>query len=182
MDQEDYSIEEFKKSLLHQRFLYLWKLNLLGYQVPEHEFQDLDNTYYPNPPEINNNGIREIYQRDIDELQLILAISDQDSKDSKESHDPIKVTLIKLNYTLLKMLPDKNHYRPHFHIQYKEEYSASYAIDNFEKLAGSVPLKYETPILMWAKNHSESLLLTWEKMRAGENIQALIIKASEAPL
>jgi hypothetical protein len=177
MNLNESSSEEFIKTVLHERFLYLWRLQLLGYQVNHNEIKELEAEFYQDIPELNYEGIRELYQRDIDELQLILSINDQEPN---EYQTAIKATFFKLNHTILKMLPDKNHGRPHFHIQYKNEYCASYAIDNFERLVGSVPSKYEDPILKWAFSHKKSLLLSWNKMKSGGNVQFLVLEATEA--
>jgi hypothetical protein len=45
------------------------------------------------------------------------------------------------------MWQEQNHQRPHFHIEYKQEYSASYSVDTMERLAGEMPNRYEGPYL-----------------------------------
>jgi hypothetical protein len=77
------------------------------------------------------------------------------------------------------MRKEGNHARPHFHIEYRDLYRASYAVDNFERLVGEIPLKYEKPILDWAVRHQKSLKLTWKKLQAGEDIRELVLAADE---
>jgi hypothetical protein len=45
---------------------------------------------------------------------------------------------------------NKNHKRPHVHIDYGEEYhTASYAIDNGERIAGELHGKYDQEVSAW---------------------------------
>lgn len=176
-NQQESTAEEFKQAILHRRLLYLWGLRILGYEVNETEIEELEKKIYSDIPELDSAGKRVLCQRDIDELQLILSFTEQQPEVNREN---IKALLFKLNSTALRMHQEQNHARPHFHIEYKNQYSASYAIDTFEKLAGSVPTKYEKPVLEWALRHKGSLLLTWNKMQSGENIQVLVLEATEA--
>jgi hypothetical protein len=78
------------------------------------------------------------------------------------------------------MRAENNHARPHFHIEYKKEYKASYVIDTLECLAGNMPKRYEKPILEWASTRREKLLEIWEGLNAGkssEHIDNLIYEA-----
>jgi hypothetical protein len=87
----------------------------------------------------------------------------------------IKISLYRLGDIRLVMRPEHNHQRPHFHIQYKREHAASYAVDTLECLAGSIPKKYEKPILEWASTNQQSLLVAWEKLQSGEDVRVLEI-------
>ena len=62
------------------------------------------------------------------------------------------------------MWQEQNHRRPHFHIKYKGEYSASYSVDTLERLAGEMPKRYEGPILEWASANREFLTANWEQL------------------
>jgi hypothetical protein len=167
-NQQEPSVEEFKQAILHRRLLYLWGLRFLGYQVNDKEIEELEGEIYPDIPKADNEGNGLLCQRDIDELQLILSFSESQPEQNREA---IKARLFKLKNITIRMRQEQNHARPHFHIEYKNQYSASYAIDTFERLAGNVPTKYEKPMLEWAARHRNSLLLTWSKMQAGENVQ-----------
>jgi hypothetical protein len=68
----------------------------------------------------------------------------------------------------LRMYQEPNHRRPHFHLKFKEEHSASYAIDDFSRLAGDMPLKYERDILNWAKENQRDLLQQWQSLNEEE--------------
>ncbi len=115
-------------------------------------------------------------QKDIEELHESLSSIDLvDSLLSQGNEENIiKLTVHKKNYTKLKIQPEKNHCRPHFHIEYKQEYSASYAIDSLEKLAGNMPKKYEKPIIDWAEEKRENLKATWDQLKAGEDVRELV--------
>jgi len=71
-------------------------------------------------------------------LQMRLAVDDFESRQSPG----IEFIVFETGAVSLRIDNSANHGRPHFHIKYKQEFSASYAIDTFECLAGSVPRKY----------------------------------------
>lgn len=108
-------------------------MRILGYEVSDKE---IEKEVYSDILELDSEGKRVICQRDIDELQLILSFTEKQPEENREN---IKALLFKLNNITLRMRQEQNHARPHFHIEYKNQYSASYAIDTFEKLAGRSP-------------------------------------------
>ena len=112
-------------------------------------------------------------QKDIDELRESLHSIDSLSKQGNEKN--IGLTVYEHYRTKLKIHPEKNHKLPHFHIEYKQEHSASYAIENFSRLAGDMPKKYEKPIMKWAKKKHNSLKATWDKLQTGEDVRELIL-------
>jgi hypothetical protein len=175
-EQSDKDLEEFKKAILHRRLLYLWSLKAGGYKVEDEEIRGLEEEVYPNHQKFDSKSESLLSQRDIDELQLQLSIVEPQSS---ENSSFTKALLFRLHDITLRMRKETNHQRPHFHIEYRNQYSASFAIDNFEKLAGYVPTKYEKPILEWAMNHQNSLRLTWEKLQAGEGIRDLVSAEKE---
>lgn len=71
------------------------------------------------------------------------------------------------NYIRLTIYQEANHAKPHFHIEYKSEYRASYEIDSCCKIVGKMPKKYEKEILKWAKMNTDFLLKTWNALRSG---------------
>jgi hypothetical protein len=77
------------------------------------------------------------------------------------------------------MRGDNNHQRPHFHIEYKREYSASYAIDTLERLAGQMHPKYEEKLLVWAGHNQNLLLEIWDSLKKGNDITDLLLEAQE---
>jgi hypothetical protein len=111
------------------------------------------------------------------ELQLQLAYVDLHDENNA---DYIKVLLLRRSHTKMSMHREQNHSRPHFHIEYKRQYSASYAVDTLERLAGDMPRKYEEPLLEWAAKYRLSLAATWERLSAGEDVREMVIAAEEA--
>jgi hypothetical protein len=180
MDDDELSaddLELFMKSVTHRRLLYLWMLRARGYQTNSEDIVRLEAELYPNLQENNGEDNQEISQKDVDELQLELSLVDPQPKDESSFR---KAILFRLEYTTVRMRKEGNHSRPHFHIQYKNQYSASYAVDNFERLAGNIPSKYEKTILKWATRNQKSLKVTWDKLQAGEDVRELISAEDEA--
>jgi hypothetical protein len=171
-------MEGFMKATYRRRLLYQWMLRFSGYKVDNNEIGDLEKKVYPSLNGLDAEGEPTISQRDLDELQLVLSTVDPQPQ-PKAGDSFTKAVLFRLHDITLRMRQEYNHQRPHFHIEYRKQYSASYAVDNLELLAGHIPTHYEKPILEWASRHQKSLQLTWEKLRAGENVQGLILDAKE---
>jgi hypothetical protein len=74
------------------------------------------------------------------------------------------VLLMRKGAVELRMYKESTHQRPHFHIEYKTEYEASYALDTFEMLAGNMPRRYQDLILPWAIANQSLLLARWENL------------------
>lgn len=100
----------------------------------------------------------------LESLQGRLAEADRQRPSNSKTFELI---LFKRQHTLLRMRPETKHGRPHFHIEYKREFSASYAIDSLERLAGYMPPKYEEHILTWAATHIRELQATWHQLQKG---------------
>lgn len=164
-------LEKFLSGTNQSRLRYQWMLRFKGYSVDEQSIMSLEKEVYPDLDGSTSSNVVPLHQRDLDELQLWLAIQDPPSN---QGAFVTKAVLYRLQHTALKMRKESNHGRPHFHIEYKNEHSASYAIDTLEKLAGYVPPKYEMPLLKWATSHQASLLLTWNQLQAGANVVKLI--------
>ena len=114
-------------------------------------------------------------QKDIEELHKRLSRIDlRDSLSRQGNEKNIEFTAFEQNYTKLKIHLEKNHKLPHFHIEYKQKHSASYAIESLKRLAGNMPKKYEKPIIGWASKKRESLKATWDKLQAGEDVRELV--------
>ena len=173
-DEKDPNVEFWLKAIDREALIYNWHLKSLGYDV-ENKIEKLEESVYA---EIWENVEREtLWQRDIDELQLLLSLADPEPK--KDQIFVTKKRFYSLQHTHLTIDNSKNHARPHFHLRYKNEYSASNAIDNLERLAGSIPKRYEDRMLEWASRHQRSLALTWNKLQAGEIVSELILDAAE---
>lgn len=154
--QEQSSDEEVRGWYLDQlrlRLDYLRLIRTRGYDVDEREIDTLEAEI--GSPEVEG----EIGPKSVSDLQRRLALLDL----LEEGDDrAIKLLLLRLKAITVRMKPDKNHPRPHFHIEYKREFSASYAVDSLERLAGTMPRKYEELVLEWASEHKRDLFLTWE--------------------
>lgn len=129
MDDKDASLDLFEKSLNWQSLLYHWHLRSLGHDV-ENKIEELEAAVYPEIQKGKNQDL--LWQRDIDELQLLFAVADWES--NRDRVFVTKAVVYKLQHIKLIILPDKNHERPHFHIHYKTEHAASYAIDTLESV------------------------------------------------
>jgi hypothetical protein len=173
-DEEDPDLNIFEKSMNHELLLYYWQRRSLGHDV-DSKIEELEAIIYPEIREGKNQDI--LWQRDIDELQLLFAVADEE--ENKDRVFVTKAVVYKLEYTKLTMSPDQNHARPHFHLHYKTEYAASYAIDTLKPLAGNMPKKYEQKILQWASRKQKFLLLIWSELKAGKDVRELVLHADE---
>ncbi len=106
------------------------------------------------------------------ELQRALALADMrhDRSESRTSSEsaPLERLVARFGYVKVQMYqehgPDK---RPHFHIEYKRQYRASYAIDTLERIAGYMPKQYERPVMEWAPTVQSQLAACWERLIRG---------------
>lgn len=85
------------------------------------------------------------------------------------SSSGLEFLVLQLAETKVRIYKEQKHARPHFHIEYKKIYSASYGITPLEKLAGTMPTKYEKPILEWAATHEHVLLGIWNALQEGSD-------------
>ena len=84
--------------------------------------------------------------------------------------------LVELEHVKVRMRPESNHALPHFHLEYKKLYSASYQISPFRQLAGQMPKKYEEKLLEWIISNQANLLSTWNALKAGKDVRELVIE------
>ena len=167
-------LKEFMEAVKRRRLLYLWTLRAKGFQVNDDEIKRLEAEVYPD---IQGEIEHPLCQRDVDELQLLLSLVEPQANNGESF---TKAMLFRLFDITVRMRKENNHQRPHFHIEYKNQYGASYAVDTLERLAGNIPSKYEKPILEWAAQNRKSLKLTWDKLQAGENVRELVSVANTA--
>ena len=173
MSSEDQDIEQFKASVYKRSLQYHWHLREIGHDVKD-KIIELEADVYTQTDEGRDKRL--LWQRDIDELQLLLCITDGTSSDKNT-----KAVVYKLGYTKLVVNKEDNHWLPHFHIEYKnKQYRASYRIDDLQLLVGTMPKRYEKAILEWASRHKKSLQLTWDALQAGEIVGDLILHADES--
>ncbi|HAL70662.1 MAG TPA: hypothetical protein DCP71_02700 [Verrucomicrobiales bacterium] len=111
-------------------------------------------------------------------LQNALGLVDLMS--SPERGGFMTLVIMRLEHITLKIDGAANHGRPHFHIEFKQQCSASYAIDTLECLAGSLPRKYSKKIIEWAEEHKDLLYQKWQELHPEGKIFALEREGSSA--
>lgn len=95
------------------------------------------------------------------------ALANVDLLTEPSSADPrniAKLLIARRGQIELRMYKETGHRRPHFHIEYKKEYSASYALDSFELLAGFMPRRYEEAMIPIARTMRDELFATWHEL------------------
>jgi hypothetical protein len=160
-----------------QRVAYLKYIKSRGYAVDEEQLAGFEEEIRAEEENVGESQKDSIGENCVAELQQQFAFVDLYTERSAEE---IKALLLRLGHTKLRMRPEHNHQRPHFHIEYKQQYSASYAVDTLERMAGDMPKKYEEPILEWAAKYRLSLAATWESLNAGDDVREMVIVADEA--
>lgn len=175
MIDDEIGAQELYKAVIYRHLIYLKYLALLGYQIEQDKIKNLELEVYPELNDPSNTEYT-LGQRELDELQLLLCSADPLTYDNNST----KALIIRLEHTVIRMRGDNNHQRPHFHIEYKQEYDASYAIDTLERLAGDMPTKYEKKLLEWAAQHQDLLHRFWNTLKAGNSITELLLEAEKS--
>lgn len=125
--------------------------------------------------EKNDTVFLNINKSDAEYLQEKLAEADFHDQVSSSSPELTHLLIKQFDVLKVKINPEYNiHQRPHFHIEYKTEYSASYAINNFERLAGNLPRKYERIVLDWARSKQRHLIDMWNQLKNSTSSLELI--------
>ena len=89
---------------------------------------------------------------------------------------PLLVGVLRQNMRV-RMDVNKNHRRPHVHVDYGKEYhTAAYAIDTGERLAGVLDGRYDREVCDWIAECRPKLMELWQAMHAGERPDALIFQ------
>ena len=167
----------FGLEITKQRVAYLKYIRARGYEIDEDQLLGFEKEIEREENRIPQGSPRPLTEHDVADLQQQLAFVDLFTEDSA---DYLKALLLKRQHTKVKMRAERNHQRAHFHVEYKREFSASYAVDTLERMAGHMPRRYEDPILEWAAKHQRSLAVTWQSLRAGEDVRELILVHPEA--
>src|SRR3989442_732422 len=108
-------------------------------------------------------------EKDLADLQQRLALVDLCSR--ARTDETLEFLVHRLGAIKVRMRLERNHRRPHFHIEYKQEFSATYAVDTLKRLAGHMPSPYERPILEWAASKRLALEAKWNELqRDGDGI------------
>jgi len=177
MKNEKPDFEKFTLSILYERLIYLKYCIFKGYEINPDEINELELEVYPWLSKPSNDEENTLGLRELDELRLLLLLADPPNNNSDSS---IKARIIQLQNTILRMRAEKNHQRPHFHIEYKQQYSASYAIERIEILEGYMPDRYDKNILYWASKHQELLHRIWDNLNFGKDFTDLLIEAHQS--
>lgn len=111
----------------------------------------------------------------LDDLQRDLALADLILSPSLPD-GTVTLCVWKCEHVKVRLRPDRNHLRPHFHIEYKQEYKASYSIHPIEKLAGNMPSQHEQKIMDWCKANKDPLLATYKALKSGKDVRELVIE------
>jgi len=90
----------------------------------------------------------------------------------------IKAKLVRsVDRVSLRIYKERNHRLPHFHIEFKKQYTASYDIATGERLAGNIPVEYEEAMLEWAQTNKALLLREWNALNSEGDLQLTLERA-----
>src|ERR671923_1630644 len=112
----------------------------------------------------------------IAKLQTSLALADLFT----DNTDPtiLRQLIMRFEHVKVQMYSEKGpHKRPHFHIEFKRQFRASYAIDTLERIVGYMPHRYEDRVLEWARSVQPQLYESWQRIAAGGNVLNLELEA-----
>ena len=160
------NVDTWVAGVLKQRLAYRQYLQLLGEDISDDSFEALRAEIRSLTEDVGPLSM------ELEELQLLLGFVDGVSQGHAGA---TKATLHRIGFIKLRMRPEDNHALAHFHIEYKQEHSASYETESLKRLAGRMPKKYERPMIAWARQNRKSLLETWRRLNAGEDIQELVV-------
>lgn len=112
------------------------------------------------------------------DLQRALALADLAVESPTVDSIPLELLIARFGHVKVQMYREQGpHKRPHFHIEYKRQYRATYAIDTLERIVGYMPRGYERPILDWARSFRPQLASCWERLTRGGRSLDLQIEA-----
>lgn len=127
-------------------------------------------------------GLYTITTKDLARLQQELALADMASQSGSGDPDVFELLIKRLGDVKVQIYRERGpHKRPHFHIEFKREYRASYAIDTLERIVGYMPKRYEAPILDWARSVQTQLASSWDLVSAGGQPVHVELKGSALP-
>jgi hypothetical protein len=127
-------------------------------------------------------GLNTITTQDLTRLQQGLALADLSSKCAAGESDDLKLLIARLGHVKVQMYRERGpHKRPHFHIEFKREYRASYTIDTLERIVGYMPKRYEEPVLEWARSVQPQLASCWNHLSADGEPLHLELEGAASP-
>ena len=117
---------------------------------------------------------------EIADLQKLLANLDFSSaiNSIRETESSVSFLLVCVLENLrIRIDGNKNHQRPHIHIDYGRKYhSASYAIDSGERLAGELSKQYDQQLREWIVGCRPKLMELWHHIQAGQPPEPMILE------
>lgn len=115
----------------------------------------------------------------LEELQTRFAQIDVLSKKPSNSKSRLlEILLMKKEVIKIKMYQEP-HATPHFHVDYgPQNHIASYGIDAGERIAGSLPKKYDKIVTDWTLKNRDNLMSTWNDLQAGGTGTTFVIGLS----
>jgi Domain of unknown function (DUF4160) len=117
--------------------------------------------------------------QDVQRLQQALAFVDLTAGSAASEYQ--RLLLARLNHIKVQMYREQGpHKRPHFHIEFKREYRATYAIDTLERIIGYMPKRYEAPAIEWARSCKAQLANCWDRIVAGGEPLKIELEGSPA--
>jgi hypothetical protein len=89
----------------------------------------------------------------------------------------ITIAVKHLSEICVRMDANKNHKRPHVHVDYSTDFhAASYAIDNGDRLAGELKRQYEKAVQRWIGRNRPPLFVLWHSLQDGKLHKEILVK------
>src|SRR3712207_4550218 len=120
-------VDAFEAAVSRQRLEYLRHIRERGHTVDDGEISRLEAEVRALEDGTQSSDPAALTLSDLEELQESFAWVDLMSEPSDGSF--IKLMLIQRDHVKLRMRREDNHSLPHFHLEYKKLYAASYQID-----------------------------------------------------
>lgn len=118
-------------------------------------------------------------EKEAKKLQDDLAFTDMLMGPSRGG-DFVEMAIKKLQRLTIRMEAD-HHARAHVHIDYgRERHAASFAVDNGERMVGSMPAKYDRDVKAWIIQHQVKLQSLWGAMKRGEPHDSILAELKAA--
>jgi hypothetical protein len=122
---------------------------------------------------IKSRKRRPSIKKELRKLQNQFALSDL--FDGPSMPGVMRLIVIVLKDIKIRMDGNKNHKRPHVHVEYGKDYhAASYSIDTGERLAGNLASRYDRLVADWIASCRPKLLELWKFTQESKNTNALI--------
>lgn len=89
---------------------------------------------------------------------------------------PMEALVARRGRVVLRVRPERNHKTAHFHVEFKQQYGASYDLATLKRFAGAMPTRYEKPILAWARSNRHALEQACEQVLSGDAPEVIVIR------